>query len=76
MLCGLYKKFLHVIFINIHNLWICVVYELGDLKFPNSFTIADKIMQCNLIRISFRFAAATLARCVVSVQNTQSYTHG
>lgn len=45
-------------FINIRNLWNGVAYNLGGLKFPNSFMITDKIMQCNLIRISFRIATS------------------
>lgn len=54
---------------------IYVAYELGGIKFPYSFMIIDKIMQRNLIRISFRFAVVKPVRCVVSVQNTRGYIH-
>lgn len=53
---------------------VYVACELGGIKFPYSFTITDKIMQRNLIRISFRFAVVKPVRCVVSVQNTRGYT--
>jgi len=41
------------------QLWTVIACELGGLEFPNSFTITDKIMQCNLIRISFRITVVS-----------------
>lgn len=50
-------EYYSVIFTIIDGVPPHVACELGDLEFRNSFTIADKIMQRNLIRISFRFVA-------------------